>query len=129
MVDGSVTSSIEQLTDGVLRVAFTGHGGLGSDGNPDGERMREAIGEAIAGFAPKALVVDLTGFEYRFGDWIAVAAITALKSLGQGRVCILATGETAAAICSLWEVTRLGSLIPLFSDPSDALLYLSGHRG
>jgi hypothetical protein len=30
----------EVLPGGLVRLSFTGQGGIGSDGNPDGERMR-----------------------------------------------------------------------------------------
>ena len=86
----SVTWSTEHLPDGVLRVAFAGQGGTGSDGNPDGERMREAICAVLTQSSPRALVIDLCGFEYRFGDWIGAVPLAALRTLGPGRVCVLA---------------------------------------
>jgi hypothetical protein len=121
-----LTWSTERLPDGVLRVAFSGQGGIGSDGNGDGERMRQAIHEALIVHRPAALVIDLCGFEYRFGDWIGSVPLQALRTLGRGRVCVLTSGETAAALGSLWEVSKLGQLIPLVGDLREALSCLSG---
>jgi hypothetical protein len=63
-----LTWNTELLPDGVLRVAFVGQGGIGSDGNEDGEQMRQAIRDTLAGYRPARLVIDLSSFEYRFGD-------------------------------------------------------------
>src|SRR5687768_9550120 len=120
-----VTWTTDDLPGGMLRVAFQGRGGIGSEGNPDGERMREAIGEVLAGGTPAGLVIDLTAFEYRYGDWIAAALLVAAKLAGRGRVRVLATGETAAALRSLWEQNRLDPIVPIFGQLEDALLYLS----
>src|SRR5262245_51404451 len=103
-----LTWTTEQLPDAALRLAFAGEGGIGSDGNQDGARMREAVREALAEHCPVALVVDLCGFRYRFGDWIGSVPLTALRALGRGRVCVLTTGETAAALHPLWEFSKLG---------------------
>jgi hypothetical protein len=67
----SLTWGVGQLAQGVLRVAFTGRGGPGSEGNPDGERMREAIREVLPEHRPAALVIDLRGFDCRFGTGLA----------------------------------------------------------
>jgi hypothetical protein len=112
----------------MLRVAFQGRGGIGSEGNPDGDRMREAIGEVLAEGTPAGLVIDLIAFEYRFGDWIAAALLVAAKLAGRGRTCVLATGETAAALRSLWEQNRLDRIVPVFGQLPEALRYLSGAK-
>lgn len=121
----SLAWDLEQLPDGVLRVAFSGRGGIGSEGNADGERMQDAIREALARCRPRALVIDLCDFEYRFGNWIGAAALTALRALGRGRVCVLASGKTAAALRPLWEGSKLDHLIPLVGEPREALLRLT----
>jgi hypothetical protein len=128
MVARPLTWNTDLLPDGVIRVAFVGQGGIGSDGNEDGERMRQAIRDILAGHGPAWLVIDLCNFEYRCGDWIGSVPLQGLLALGRGRVCILTTGETAAALGSLWEFSKLGHLIPLVSDLREALLYLSGSR-
>jgi len=120
-----LTWNAEKLPDGVLRVAFAGRGGLGSDGNQDGERMREAIREVLAVHGPTALVIDLSGFTYTFGNWIGAVPLTALEALGAGRVCVLATGNTAGALHSLWALAKLDAVIPLFQELSGALAYMS----
>jgi hypothetical protein len=124
-----LTWNTEFLPDGVLRVAFVGQGSIGSDGNEDGERMRQAIRDILARYGPARLVIDLCNFEYRFGDWIGSVPLQGLRALGPGRVCVLTNGETAAALGSLWEFSKLGQLIPLVSDLREALLYLSRSGG
>lgn len=120
----------EQLPEGVLRIAFTGRGGFGSDGNSDGERMREAIRGALAQYSPKSLVIDLRDFEFSCGDWICPVLIQGMRSLGPRRVCVLTSGgESAAALTSLWEITKLSQLIPFFSELGEALAYLSRSGG
>jgi hypothetical protein len=124
----AVTWTAQQLPDGVLRVAFEGQGGSGSEGNHDGAQMGRAIREALAQYRPRALIIDLSTFEYRFGDWIGTAPILAVRVLGPGRVCVLATGKTAAALRSLWAL-GLHTLMPLVGQLPDALLHLTGTGG
>jgi hypothetical protein len=88
--------------------------------------MTEAVANAIAEHHPAGLVIDLRGFEYRFGDWIGAVPLRALGALGSGRVCILATGATAAALRSLWKLGKLDTLFPLFEESREAERYLSG---
>jgi hypothetical protein len=125
-----VTWETERMPGGILRIAFAGRGGWASEGNSDGERMRQAIDSAVVqSDAPSGLVIDLRSFEYRFGNWIAAAALIALRRVGNGRVCVVATGETATALQSLWNYTNyLNGVIPPLSGLDDALLYLSGSR-
>lgn len=126
MVTPSLTWKAEQLPDGVLRLAFMGRCRIGSEGNSDGERMREAIREVLAAHDPAELVIDLSGFEYRFGDWIGAVPLTALRALGRGHVCVFAGGETAVALRSLWALAKLEPQIPLVEELSEAIRYLSG---
>src|SRR4051794_13462050 len=93
-----VTWTVEPLGGGLLRVSFVGCGGVGSDGNPDGESMRGAIREALAAYGPGGLIIDLRGFDYRFGNWIGSVPVVALKPLGSGRVCLVAAGESAESL-------------------------------
>src|SRR5262245_48429208 len=93
--------------------------------------MREAIREVLAGGAPAGLVIDLTSFEYRFGDWIGAVPLAAVRLVGMGRVCLLAAGDSAAALRWLWEPSRLDRIAPVFGQLPEALQYLSGssHTG
>lgn len=127
MPDPHLTWSAEHFPDGILRIAFAGRAGIGSDGNPDGEWMRRAIREALAEYRPASLVIDLRNFEYRFGDWIGAVAVTALVELGTNRVCLVASGATAAAMHSLWTIGKLDRLSPLFGELSEARSYLTHH--
>ncbi len=126
MLGSPVTWITSYLPGDVLQLTFRGRGGIGSAGNPDGEQMREAIQAAVADKAPAGLVIDLTEFEYRFGDWIGDLAVAAVKVVGTGRVCLLATGETAGALRSLWKPSRLDRIIPVFGQMPEALRYISG---
>jgi hypothetical protein len=110
----------------VLVVSFRGRGGVGSYGNPDGERMQGAVRGALAGGAATGLVIDLTGFEYRFGNWIGSVPLVAVKPLGIGRVCMVAVGETAESLQSLWEMSRMDRVVPLFDGLEEAVRYLMG---
>src|SRR5262249_35538300 len=122
----SLTWTTERREGGVLVVAFHGRGGIGSDGNPDGERMQEALRGALGDGVAAGLGIDLTGFEYRFGDWRGSAPLAAVKPLGIGRVCVVAVGETAAALRLLWEPTRMDRVVPLLGGLEEAVRYLSG---
>lgn len=66
------------------------------------------------------------GFTYRFGDWVVGVPLTGLQALGVGRVCVLATGKTGAALHSLWTLARLDQIVPLFEEVNEAVVYLSG---
>ena len=79
-------------------------------GNPDGERMRAAVHEVLTTKHPTGLVVDLSAFEYRFGDWIGLVPLAAMRVVGVGQVCVVACGETGTALGKLWEVSRLGDI-------------------
>jgi hypothetical protein len=93
-----VTWTIEPIAGGLLCVAFEGCGGIGSDANPDGELMRRPTGEVVAEYSPTGLMIDLRGFDYRFGDWIGTVPIAALKPLGLGHVaCSRSTKPRSAS--------------------------------
>jgi len=86
MGESTVTWKTEHLTQGVLRIAFGGKGGIGSEGAADGTRMRVGIDEALSVHEPEALLVDLRSFDYEFGNWIWGPLVGALRALGGGRV-------------------------------------------
>jgi hypothetical protein len=121
----NLTWNSEQLPEGVLRLAFAGRGGIGSEGNPDGEQMREAVRQVLATHSPVGLLIDLSDFEYRFGDWIVSGPLAALRTLGRGRVCVLANGDTGVALRDLWDICRLGQGIPLVGERGEARRYFS----
>lgn len=119
----NLTWNTEQLPDRVLRLAFVGRGGIGSGSNPDGKLMREAVRQEVAAHSPVSLVIDLSNFEYRYGDWIVSVPSAALRALGLGRVCVLATGDTGAALRTLWDICRLGQAFPIVGESDEARRY------
>jgi hypothetical protein len=108
----------------VLQVAFAGKGNSGSEGNADGNQMSRAIQSLITDHRPKALLIDLTDYEYRYGDWIAAPALLAMRLLGRGKVCLLATGATGVAVRSLWSASRLDRLLRIVADVTEGVAYL-----
>lgn len=125
MSPSSLAWHAELMPDNILRLAFDGLSGVGSLGNVDGEFMQRAIDEAIAAYAPAAILIDFSDLQYTFGDWMFGVPLLAVRRLGVGRVCILAVGDTATAICSLWTLAQAESFAPLFQGRSDALAYLA----
>src|SRR5262249_46280630 len=115
----------EVLPGDIVRVAFTGQGGIGSGGNPDSERMCAAVREVPTAHHLTGLVVDLSAFEYQYGDWIGAVPLAAVRAVGAGRVCVVASGETGTALGSLWDVLRLGQVVPLLASLEEALAHLS----
>jgi hypothetical protein len=128
MSPSSLTWQAELMPDKVLRLAFDGLSGVGSLGNVDGEFMQRVIEDAIAANDPAALLIDFSDLQYSFGDWMFGVPLPAARRLGAGRVCILAVGETATAMGSLWTLAQAASFAPLFQSRSDALAYLSSFR-
>ncbi|MBI3861427.1 MAG: hypothetical protein HY290_05985 [Planctomycetia bacterium] len=119
------TCITEQLPNGILRIAFTGSGGVGSAGNPVGEQMEMAVEQVLSAHDPSALLIDFSQFEYQFGDWIGSAPLRAVRALGRNRVCLLATGPTGEALRSLLNACNLGQILPLVGSTDEALRYLS----
>jgi hypothetical protein len=126
MGETTIAWTTEFLNGSVLRIAFTGRGGIGAAGNPDGSRMNAAVQDLVKEKKPTRLLIDLSGFEYRFGDWIGALALIAYKQMGAGRVCLIAVGETASALRSLWKVANhLERFAPIVADVDAALEYLT----
>jgi hypothetical protein len=113
------------LPGGIQHLMVAGRAGIGSAGNPDGARIGQWIRQVLVEHHPRALVIDLRELEYRFGNWIAAPPLAALKSLGPGCVCVLASGETLVALRSLWNLSKLDRVIPLAEQLPDALAYFS----
>jgi hypothetical protein len=124
MEGSNVEWRTEELAAGILSIAFTGKGGIGSEGNDDGLRMTAVVDEVLSVHEPRALLIDLRPFDYEFGDWIVGAPLRAAKLLRGPRVYVLATGDTLAALQGLWGAFALPQILPLFGEPSEALEYL-----
>ena len=122
-----LASRLEQLPGGVLLVGFSGTAGVGSKGNEHGEQMGTVIQRATAEFRPTALLIDFRGLDYQFGDWIGGPVLSAQKRLGQGRVCVVAAGETRKALSNLWDL-GLNRIVPLMGDIQEAYTYLGMPR-
>ena len=118
-----LASRLEQLPGGVLLVGFAGTAGVGSRGNEHGKQLGMVLQRAIAEFRPTALLIDFRSLDYRFGDWIGAAVLVANKQFGQGRVCVVAEGETGKALSTLWDL-GLKKIIPLMHDMQEAFTYL-----
>ncbi|MFO0849860.1 MAG: hypothetical protein U0871_15095 [Gemmataceae bacterium] len=130
MIDTAVAATTEHLPGGVLWVKFTGRGGMGSDGNDDGRRMRQLLSEALSAGPATGVIIDLTGFDYRFGNWIGSVPLDAVRRFTPkfGRVCLVATGPTAEALLPMWTVTKFDRVVPMFGDVDHALHHLTGQR-
>jgi len=55
-MEASLTWTTERRAGGLLVVSFYGRVGLGSDGNADGQRMQDAIREALIGGATSGTI-------------------------------------------------------------------------
>jgi len=120
-----LTWKAEVLPGGMLHLRVAGRGGIGSAGNPDGARIGQWIRQVLVEHQPRALLIDLREFEYRSRDWIAAPPLSALRVLGPGRVCVLASGETLVALRSLWNLNELDRVIPLAEQLPDALAHFA----
>lgn len=119
---------VTKLSRDILQISFSGTVGSGSEGNPDGVQMRQAMKEAIDESEPTKLLIDFEELEYRFGDWIGSAIIYGASRLGQGCVCVLAMGRTGDCLQTLWEYGNTGQLVPLFNDRDEALAFLQNQE-
>lgn len=124
MSHAAVTSKQRLLDGHILHVQFMGHDGIGSEGNPAGHSMQEAIDEGLKRHRPAAVLVDLRDLEYQHGDWLPAATLKAVGTLGRERACLLAEGSTLQALRSLWTRNQLDQLMPLFGDMDTALAHL-----
>lgn len=127
MSDPTITATVEHLTGGVLWVKFVGRGGVGSEGNDDGRRMRQLLGDALSAGSATGVIIDLTGFDYRFGEWIGSVPVDVLRRFGPkaGRVCLVATGRTAEALLPIWTLTKWDRVVPVFGDVTRAVRHLT----
>jgi hypothetical protein len=59
----------------VVRIAFIGLAGIGSEGNHHGEQMRAVIRKVVEQANPRGLIIDLRSLDYQFGDWIGTCCL------------------------------------------------------
>ena len=108
---------IRRTKDGrpVVRIAFAGVGGDGSDGYHHGVQMRDAVRQVVERESPGGLIIDLRHLDYQFGNWIGLIV------QGTGcRMCMVAEGKTLECLRPLWEVDGLGIVVPLFETLAQA---------
>ena len=87
---------------GIVVVRFLGRYPDGSNGNPVARAMLDALDVALDKSRAPRVVIDLTRFEYRFGDEIGELAEALRLDGTRFRPCALvATGATAAALAPL----------------------------
>ena len=100
--------SIESY-DGTLTVKCSGTFGIGSEGIPSGNRLKESIEQWVADH-PMAVVsrihIDMTSVAYEWGDGPISSMISFLGS-GVGHVQILAGAQNAKALESLVKACRI----------------------
>jgi hypothetical protein len=107
----------------VVCISFKGAAGVGSSGNHHGQQMRSVVRQAIESEAPAGLVIDLTGLEYRMGNWIANWV---QPGMPLGRTAVVASGETLKRLGGLWCLTKLDNVCPIFEQREDALAFAYG---
>lgn len=127
MSDSTIAATVEHRTGGVLWVKFVGRGGLDSDGNDDGRRMRRLLGEALASGPATGVIIDLTGLDHPFfGDWIGSVPLDAVRRFGVGRACMVVSGPITETLLPMWTVNKFDRVVPAFGDVDQALHYLTG---
>lgn len=119
---------------GVLRLAYAGHYPPGSEGNATADAMIRHTVETLGAHDPAAvgaLLFDLTGLAYAWGDAIAGLPLRlrftsgpqagAWPSTPRPNVMV-AAGQTAAALRSLFGAHRLSGLTGtrVIEDEADA---------
>ena len=72
---------------------------------------------------PVGIVVDCRKLEYRFGNFINSALLN--NTFPIQRMSVLASGESYRCLRSLWNHSKLQSVIPLFDDDAEAFAYVS----
>lgn len=116
---GCTTEILGEARQGtLLRIAFEGAYPPGSTGNEAAELMRREVGEAVVLFRPAAVLLDVRGLEYTWGD--AIGGI-AFALAGSNRTFPLATPTSVLAVGRTAEAMR-----PLFE--SNFVFGLAGMR-
>ena len=99
----------------------------GSAGNEHAEAIKRRVADLRSGFAPAAVVIDLTRMDYVWGNGLG-GALMPLFSRTDGRspvVALVATGRTGKAVRSFFD-DRTSELLGLrvFDDREAALRHL-----
>ena len=111
---------IRQTKDGrpLVRIAFAGVGGDGSDGNHHGVQMRDAVRQVVEREAPCGLIIDLRHLDYQFGNWIGM--VVQPRCFSGCRTCMVAEERTLECLRPLWEVCGLGNIVALLETLAQA---------
>src|SRR5262245_20054242 len=133
-VDLKCTTEIldESRQRSVLRIAFDGTYPPGSEGNAAAELMRREVVEAVARYRPAAVLLDLRGLVYTWGDTIGGIAFALAGSNRTFPLSIptgvLALGRTAEALKPLFGSTFIFGIAgaQLFESVDAAIDYLKG---
>ena len=98
-----------------MTVVFTGRLLPGSAGNDLTRQFVDDLNHIVRTQPPAGVVLDLTNFDYTFGDAIGGLACAFLDRVRRGRwimpVAIVATGRTATALAPLLEPSWILSVI------------------
>jgi len=55
----------------------------------------------------------------------AAVPLAAIRVVGVGRVCVVDSGMTGTALDTLWDVSHVRQLVPLFASVEEARRYSS----
>jgi hypothetical protein len=111
----------------VVRVAFAGASGSGSEGNHHGTQMRAVVEEAIGPDGPCGLIIDLRRLDYEFGDWIGACCLHPHR---RGcKTCLVAAGQTWERLRPLSSQSGLNAVLPVFRTLTQAEDYVGWGEG
>jgi hypothetical protein len=95
------------VEDGCLHITCAGRFGIGSQGNPSGDLIKDRLELALerSGSPISRVVVDFTQVDYEWGDGPAWSVLPALK---RGlKVSYLARGKAKEALAGLFDASGL----------------------
>lgn len=109
----------------ILTAAISGFYPPGSAGNEHARVMQNQVSNKINEIQPSAVLFDLSGLDYVWGDTICCLAVTTIQhSLPS---CIYATGRTATALEGIFSIFK--PHVKLFRDHENAIVYLGDQLG
>jgi hypothetical protein len=123
------TETESHLTDDnwlIVRVAFAGVAGIGSEGNHHGEQMRDVVRQAVESHQPCGVIIDLRQLDYQFGNWIGSCCLH--PRLRGCRTCLVTAGRTWKCLRALWEMSCLDSVVPVFQTLEQAEEYVRSEQ-